>query len=361
MSSDLKVEFCKFENNNCGLEQLYGYGGGVCLEHSEAFIYRNHFIQNRSTGVGGGLSFEYSNPRIESNFFFDNYSAIGGGMVGLRSDGNQSIVNNLLEGNSSLYFGGGLAVLEASMLFTNNTIVNNISGAGGGLYVNTNSFSIFKNCILWGNSCPGSNGPQVYIWDTYSAPEFYYCDIEGGVEAFSGTGGIGTGFIGVYEDCIEIDPQFNLSGNYPFGLSDDSPCFNSGTPDTLGLLLPETDLSGHERFRGNRIDMGAYESQITTSENSYLAIEDKIKIFPNPITDQSIISFELDSEADVIISIFDLNGKKVWQKPRLGLKKGIHKTHINNSDINSGCYTLQALINYNSNKSIVFTNKIYVF
>jgi predicted outer membrane repeat protein len=352
LTSNFKIEHCEFKNNNCGLEQLYGYGGGVCLEYSEATIYRNHFIQNRSTGVGGGLSFEYSNPRIESNSFLDNYSAIGGGLVCLRSDGDQPIVNNLFVGNNAFYFGGGLATLETSMLFTNNTIADNTSGAGGGLYVNANSFSIFKNCILWGNSCPGNNGLQVYIWDTYSAPEFYYCDIEGGVEAFSGTGGIGSGFIGVYENCLEEDPQFNLSGSFLYGVSDGSPCINSGTPDTTGLLLPETDLSGQNRFRGSQLDMGAYESQIATSDNAFLRIEDRIKIFPNPITDKAIISVELESNAAISISLFDLYGKMVWQKPTGYIPKRNHEIILKDNNFKSGYYVLSIKITGNPTKTI---------
>jgi hypothetical protein len=149
--ANIAIKHCSFENNFCGQSSLFGYGGGICLEYSDAVIYRNYFTLNSSTGVGGGLSFEYSDPVIESNHFYDNYSAIGGGFVCLRSNGISPIVNNLVEANSSLFFGGGIAVLETTMPFTNNTIVANFSGAGGGLYFNASSFAVFKNSVVWDN------------------------------------------------------------------------------------------------------------------------------------------------------------------------------------------------------------------
>jgi len=102
-----------------------------------------------------------------------------------------------------------------------------------------------KNCIIWNNIALGSDGHQVYIWDVYSAPEFYYSDIEFGFENFSGSG-VGN-FLGAYENNIDLDPQFIGTGESPFNLAENSPCINSGTPDTLGLLLPLKDLAGNTR------------------------------------------------------------------------------------------------------------------
>jgi predicted outer membrane repeat protein len=308
--SDIKVENSKFEGNFCGQDTLYGYGGGVCLEYSDAVIKENRFNYNSSTGVGGGLSFEYSDPTITRNIFHDNFSAIGGGMVCLRSNGIKSIVNNLFFENESYFFGGGVACLEATILFANNTIVQNISGAGGGLYFNANAFSVFKNNIIWGNQDFGGGGPQVYIWDTFSAPEFYYCDVQGGVEEFGGTGG-GAGFIGVYENCLEIEPGFSGTGDHPFSLDENSGCINTGTPDTTGLQLPEFDLADNERFRGNRIDIGAYEAQITTRTISNLSYGNRLTVYPNPIIENSIITFDLATAGLVNLELLSVNGKKV--------------------------------------------------
>ncbi|MBN2173395.1 MAG: right-handed parallel beta-helix repeat-containing protein [Bacteroidales bacterium] len=310
LNTDLMVKNCNFEQNYCGQATLYGYGGGLCLEYSDAEILGNTFLQNSSTGVGGGLSFEYSDPRISGNGFYDNYSAIGGGLVCLRSAGNRSFVNNLFIGNEAYFFGGGVAVLETTILFANNTISQNYSGAGGGLYFNANSFSVFKNNIVWGNQDYGGGGPQVYIWDTFSAPEFYYCDIQGGPDQFGGTGG-GAGFTGIYEDCLEDDPEFMGTGAHPFSLEETSICVNSGTPDTTGLSLPDLDFAGNARLRNNRIDIGAYETQITTRLIERNVGYFNIVVSPNPVEENSIIQLDVIESGHISFELLNLTGKMI--------------------------------------------------
>jgi predicted outer membrane repeat protein len=336
--ADIVVEYCTFQDNYCGLTNLYGYGGGLCLEYSDAVINRNLFAGNSSTGVGGGLSFEYADPLISNNRFKDNYSGIGGGFVCLRSDGEQVITNNLVEDNSALFFGGGIGVLETSMLFANNTVVNNSTGGGGGLYFNANSFSVFKNCILWGNE-GNAGGPQVYIWDTFSAPEFYYCDVEGGVADFGGTGGIGAGFIGVYENCIEMDPLFTGQGAFPFSLENGSPCMDAGIPDTSGLQLPPYDLAGNSRVRNGVIDMGAYEVQQTTQVNIRRRGYGCLKVFPNPFRDQTTLVLEKKYNGNAQIIVRDQAGKPVQHIMNGYLSASKHRFEI--SGLDPGIYVVE--------------------
>ncbi|MCF8368023.1 MAG: right-handed parallel beta-helix repeat-containing protein [Bacteroidales bacterium] len=309
LKSDIKIEHSVINTNLCGQPDLYGYGGGVCLEYSDAQVALNIFTFNQSTGVGGGLSFEYSNPRIVNNTFTGNYSAIGGGMVCLRSDGSRSIVGNLLNFNGSLFFGGGVALIESSVLFANNTIANNISGAGGGLYFNEYSFSVFQNCILWGNEAEGG-GPQIYIWDTYSAPEFYYCDIQDGLEGFGGTGGIGIGFIGIYENCLEMDPLFDEFAMNPYCLAEDSPCVDAGNPDTTGLQLPLWDLLMNYRFDNGSVDIGAFE---TNQEVGFeLLSSGKVDhISPNPVNRMANLLIPVELTGDGMIMVHDFQGRLI--------------------------------------------------
>lgn len=84
-------------------------------------------MENSSTGGGGGLFFEYSSPRIVSNEFYNNSSVIGGGFVSLQSEGIISLVNNIVEGNSSIFFGVGIAFVESSSLLVNYTIIENLA------------------------------------------------------------------------------------------------------------------------------------------------------------------------------------------------------------------------------------------
>lgn len=274
------VSNCYFRDNSAGTDVMWGYGGAVCLEHSEGLVRRNVFRYNSSTGVGGGLSFEYSDPDVTGNIFEANFSAIGGGLCGLRSDGVRPLACNLVVGNGSVFYGGGMGFATCTLSILNNTVVGNYTSGGGGMFFNFESYPIIRNNIVWGNTHQGAGGPQVYIWDALSAPEFYYNDIQGGVEAFGGGGGLPGGFIGIYEDNLDVDPEFTGSAPYFYELSSLSFCKNAGIPDTSGLMIPATDLAGMNRIRQGRIDIGAFEVQ----EFSVIGdqTDQTFYIYPNP-------------------------------------------------------------------------------
>ncbi len=357
LNSDIKIDHCDFINNAAGTELIYGYGGGVCLEYSNTEVYRNYFTNNSSTGVGGGLSFEYSNPDIEANVFYDNYSAIGGGLCCLRSDKGNSIVNNLFDNNSSTFFGGGVAFLEAHALFTNNTVVNNLSMYAGGLFFNVGAKSIIKNNIIWNNTIYSLEGPQVYVYDVYSAPEFYYNNIEGGFEEFSGEG-VGN-FIGVYDNNININPQFVGLSEFPYSLSEGSPCINSGTPDTLGLLLPILDLAENIRLKEDSLDMGCYENQGGTGFLDLSIVGVEFTVFPNPITENSMIELNVQERTALKFTIMDSYGKIIYGIPMQYYSNGKHHIKLPPLKLNSGLYFLKATEEVGSKKSKTLKLIIY--
>jgi len=230
-----------------------------------------------------------------------------------------------------LFFGGGIAVSQTIMPFTNNTVVNNFSGAGGGLYFNSSSFAVFRNCIVWDNYDLGGGGPQVYIWDTFSAPEFYYCDVEGGVGLFGGTGG-GSGFIGIYENCLEINPDFIGSGDHPYQPSQNSVCVNNGTPDTTGLLLPDQDFAGMDRLLNNHIDIGAYETAVFSSIENDLLPAFQAKVYPNPFKAYFEITFIIYETLPVQIFLLNLEGGVTDVIENAVLSPGTHRYGLNITD-----------------------------
>lgn len=349
--ANIKIEHCAFENNMAGTQEHWGYGGGVCFEYSDAQVYRNYFSQNSSTGVGGGLSSEYSKLDIESNIFADNYSAIGGGVCFLRSEDGNSIVNNLVVDNEAQFFGGGVAFLRADILFTNNTIVNNLSPYGGGMYFNDESAPVLKNCIIWDNTSIANDGWQVYIWDLYSAPEFYYCDIKDGQEGFSGSGG--STFIGVYENNKELIPEFVGMGEHPYNLSENSPCKNSGTPDTTGLLLPERDLASNLRFQDGNVDMGAYEVQGNAGLQNASNVNVNVNVWPNPITVSSKINLNVFKPTKIQFSILDSQGKEITEITELLYSEGKHQIPLSVDILNPGFYILKVSAHYNRNPQLI--------
>jgi hypothetical protein len=74
-----------------------------------------------------------------------------------------------------------------------------------------------------------------------------------------------------------------------WSLQNGSPCIDGGTPDTLGLELPETDIVGNPRISYFRVDMGAFEKLFPTMVGDRQTTE--VKIYPNPASNR--ISIEM--------------------------------------------------------------------
>ena len=121
----------------------------------------------------------------------------------------------------------------------------------------------------------------------------------------------------------EIEPGFAESQPEYYQLSSLSPCIDSGTPDTLGLNLPQMDLAGNWRIWNDRIDMGCYEY----GSEPYVGIDDpelpspqhdiSISVYPNPLLNTSqagevFIDFSLIKKpvSQPVIEIFNIRGQK---------------------------------------------------
>jgi hypothetical protein len=195
------------------------------------------------------------------------------------------LTNSLLYENNAAQKGGAW-FYDASNSIVNGKLVgntitgNNASVMGGAMYIK-GSPKLFNN-ILWGNTSP--NGNQLHLLSDSSEPEIYYCDIEGGKAAFTGSGA-GANYAFDYDNAHNLneDPLFtnSVAGNY--SLSGISPCVDTGVPmGSTGSAFPYVeqiigdyfimynggsieignfDLVGNSRIYNGTIDMGAYEAQ----------------------------------------------------------------------------------------------------
>ncbi len=279
-SADISISHSSFVHNRCGPAVApYGYGGAVCSDNSNPDIRWNVFDSNTSTGVGGGLAVRFIDCNVYNNIFTGNTSGLGGGFGFLHiPEIHYRISNNLVAGNSAVYFGGGVANLVASPIYINNTIVYNQAMYGGGFYCKDSISPDFHNTIIWGNTA--GVGSQGYMFEIYSQADFFNCDVEGGPALFGGSGG-GVSFSGAFERCLDTIPGFMGSGEYPYALDDTSPCIDMGSTDTIGFMLPETDLAGNPRIMYDIIDMGAYEWFTVGVKDDY-GKDGSVKIWPNP-------------------------------------------------------------------------------
>ncbi len=266
-------------NTSIRHNQAY-YGGGIQCDGANAVIDNCEITYNTCLGRGGGIQY-YSNcnPSLTNSTLSYNYAPNGGGLTcdvdcQLEMIGNRIIHNSAdvhgggidiwdagglnAKGNlfayNSAQWGGGIAIYTGENLeFSDNTIAYNVAtslGHGGGVYSYIYNTPSFTSDIIYFNTQSGSPN-QVHLM-LYALPSFNYCNIEGDTSAFTGHGG--SGFSGVYENCIDEDPLFedaiknvfSLSwNNYPHVDSTRSPCIDAGCPG-----LPDPDNTCN--------DIGAY-------------------------------------------------------------------------------------------------------
>jgi hypothetical protein len=191
---------------------------------------------------------------IRNNFIFNNYSEKGAGISLINS--NAKLIGNLIVNNQSNSFGGGVYLSGSSPKITNNTIAMNKSTAatyGGGVYA-TNSTPILKNNIIYFNEDSQNNQLGVDNVFPISGLSLTYSCIQGG---YSGSGNLST------NPRLKFPAAFAGIGielkNVDYSLRENSPCFNIGTSNLIGLDIPILDLGGNSRVHSTTIDLGCYE------------------------------------------------------------------------------------------------------
>ncbi|MCK5052201.1 MAG: right-handed parallel beta-helix repeat-containing protein [Candidatus Cloacimonetes bacterium] len=301
------------------LNNMGGYnGGGICCTNESNLNLKNVTMTNNSAQEGGGIFSSETNLSLENVVISENTALgdFGGGIYCYAS--NSNLTNVLISNNTVVNKGGGLCYSHESISNLKNvTITNNNAQNGGGIYCFDNSSLNLVNCIMW-NDTP----EEIYFssqWEPNTIT-ISYSDIEGG-EAGIVTNNNGS--IYWQEGNIEEDPLFIGTGEHPYSFLEDSPCIDVGIPDTTGLNLPPWDIIGNHRIwdgdeNGSAIiDMGAYEY----GAPAYVDIDDNVIIqtsevslhqnFPNPFNPTTTISFSLQKNSKVELSIYNIKGQKI--------------------------------------------------
>ncbi|MHC4942240.1 MAG: right-handed parallel beta-helix repeat-containing protein [Planctomycetota bacterium] len=219
-------------------------GGGIACELSTALIEDNLIEGNivnglfaKGGGIGGSTNDVYF---IRGNYILNNYAystepTSGGGGIGF-SKCDLEVINNVIAGNYTNGYGGGIYTSQSSSLnVVNNTIYGNSARKwGGGIRVDWGGAAIV-NSILWNN--------KATKYSQYSGnTTISYSNVQGGA--------YGTG-------KIDEDPLFVDSGMGDFHLTHPSPCRGAGDNNATGL--PAEDFEGDPRITHDVVDMGADE------------------------------------------------------------------------------------------------------
>ncbi len=217
--------------------------------NSHPIVTSSIFSHNHAGEEGGGMdNRKNSNAVVTGCIFVGNTAGSGGGgmhnYVGRRVEvtGNPVIMNCLFIGNSAPT-GAGIRNNDPDPTIVNTTIAYN---DGSGISSRNGSAPIIENSIVWGNSGGSFSGASS------SSSIVSYSDIEGG---FDGT------------ENLNVDPMFVYPAGNDYHLATGSPLINAGNNSAPYLGSTKFDLEGNDRIIGGTVDIGAYESGASCSEN----------------------------------------------------------------------------------------------
>lgn len=309
-AGNVNVKESTFENNITNTPNIIG------ISHTTSANFLRNIVINNQTGTDGALTINKTEVSfIDNNTFFNNRlvdadncgANNGGAAIRVANSSNSYIRNNLLCNNQSSFVGGAVALSDAQVSLTNNTIVNNYASGtfaeGGALYL-INSDLIAKNNIFYRNfNDHGSltsltpNGISVSGFSNLSFRHNFIdapsADFFRGLFMASSVDS-GENIIGSLSDLMMIDPTEDYgygedASGKNFELEESSVCVNTG--DSAGAYATEFDFNLSPRIVG-RIDIGAFELQtgqntsINPTENSKT---NTLKLYPNPAFDHIVI------------------------------------------------------------------------
>jgi len=142
-------------------------GGGIyCVNLNNTNSIVNNIISGNSATYCGGILCYYSSITITNNKISGNSAIDDGGGIGC-SNSSSTINNNTISGNSATDCAGGISCWQSSDTIMKNTIIeNSASNAGGGIYCDNSSDCIIMNNIILENSAYEGGGIEC----TYSSP-----------------------------------------------------------------------------------------------------------------------------------------------------------------------------------------------
>ncbi|MEA4983784.1 MAG: choice-of-anchor Q domain-containing protein [Paludibacter sp.] len=324
---------CIITGNNASATGT-AHGGGVYLDNGatiENCIITNNTAKNGGGGLAGGSNNTLPSIKVINCIITNNIAngASGGGVF--IGNYNADIYNTLIANNTTLatagtggfVMGSSTGVVSANMI--NCTVVNNLGGdtgfGGVNMFTATAGGMKITNCIIAGNRT--ATDPQTTNNININDPAnviISYNGIEELPVDFEGNNNFDLTSNQFKNPTPAAGQQATLPA-YDWSLLAGSICRNAGNN---AVVYGNADLEGNARIIQNVVDLGAYESSISTtipqtgSNNLYFSINDN-KLYINGNMD--------------IISIYDLKGYEVYRTNAV-------TTSIDLSALNHGLYVV---------------------
>ncbi|HGY54294.1 MAG TPA: T9SS type A sorting domain-containing protein [Caldithrix abyssi] len=311
--------------------------GGALYADAAQLVIANNVFKNNEADFGGAV-FCRNKATVESanTYFYGNQARKNGGVFYL-SESYLKLINGVLADNSADY-GAGLSGTYSQAEVLNSTLADNHAGFyGGALYITFSSNFSVINSILWNNRAD-SSAHQVYFYKAGNENSFIYSDVEGDSAQF-----VGTPDNLNYENNINADPLFALSGQEPYQPGENSPCINAGTPDTseIGTFIAQ-DILGNQRVINDRIDMGAYEWKSQTAievAKGHLPVKTELYAnYPNPFNPSTIIAYDLSRAGVVRLRVYNVLGQLIKELVNTRQQAGHYKVEFEAEGLSSGVY-----------------------
>ena len=308
------------------------------------------FTQGWAGPVEGSAAFMACNNLRITNCEFSNNRGGAALRITLWNDPDTCYVNNCVfhankpdDNNPEYQIGRAMDLTEATIgpgIVTNSLFTDNDDEAFISAFPSNN---YLVNCTFTGNSFLRNN---ISFWFDASANWMYNCIVyeNGGDKTFAlsnvehdgntvltiknsliqnGEESVtissscnGDCFLYYDSTNINTDPLFYGGVEFPYNLSDNSPCIDAGTLDLPQFILdnmPDVDLAGNPRIFNGKIDMGAYEwnPTVEVKENPATSSEQQATVItaaPNPFSSLTYISAKWDKKADVNIAVYNNAG-----------------------------------------------------
>ncbi len=306
-SYNMQLNNVTFSNNIGGKAVRTSYDPDDLYSESDTVFFNNCvFYQNFpdttivDEALGGGLSVnsgQYFIPNTMVTYlynclFYNNHTAPLGTTPGA---------------TSIIAFNAGKIFITNSTISDNTS--ENIYGGNVGVANKYSEITVY-NSIFYNNE------PVEFYMASYANDVCWlnitHSLVEGGVENIRLLQG--NTILNYDTTNLDTDPLFYGGAEFPYNLSDESPCIDAGTLDLPQFILdhmPDTDLAGNPRIFNGKIDMGAYEWNPTVSIKEIPNTKKQIPgltAAPNPFTTQTIISAKWDKPARINIEIYNNAG-----------------------------------------------------
>lgn len=287
-------------------------GGGIAIWRCNSnFKIDKNIILNNEARDGGGMAIGYDHKTIITNNVIQfNYALSYGGGIYVRELPELKVRENNFR---SIETGqitpiGYDHTIGLMCIIANNTIYKNHSdnyGGGIGVYWSGNYFLAFNN-IIHGNTSLYFESPMHLNYN--SNAYLFHNDIN--ILTIRGPGNYIEDGSNIYEEPEIVDESGHLSWY--------SPCVNAGVStikiDDILYHAPSTDIDGEKRpYLNTTPDIGADETQSIFVQVPDNIVEEEIELnaFPNPFSDNIGFSFSVSDNSFVSFTIIDNQGKLI--------------------------------------------------